>query len=390
VKSKTKKILIGGMLAVAMLFSLMFGVFFGKAKIAHATDPLPELTGVYVEGDILHWNAYEGTGADGYELVIDGDKEIMIEGIAVTSVNLAEKMAASHLPSGTYTWSICAGDIDDEDGDHIALDGYKTQKKTGTYVYEKDGSIIAVDVPRNPRWTDGKVEWTQPANTVGVSGYEYIVYETNSNKIVRKSATNSLITSFTIGYFLQADTDYYFKVRARTSTDGYCHSDWVTASVKFESVGAFANVKIDKDGIISFDAIEGAVNYRFGFVGESGVENVLTATTTSFDLATALSEKSWFDANKTYNISLVAFTTNSKQIPLTKAFTIENWKLGDEYTQPVEVKTPVAKKGLSAGAIVAIVVPSVIVVSVGTFALVWFVIKKKTWADFVALFKKKK
>ncbi len=46
------------------------------------------------------------------------------------------------------------------------------------------------------------------------------------------------------------------------------------------------------------------------------------------------------------------------------------------------------KDGLPAGAIVGIAVGSVAVVGVGGFALVWFVIKKKTWADLVAIFKK--
>ena len=50
---------------------------------------------------------------------------------------------------------------------------------------------------------------------------------------------------------------------------------------------------------------------------------------------------------------------------------------------------PEAKGGLSAGAVVAIVLSSLIVFGVGGFAVYWFVIKKKTWADFVKLFKRK-
>ncbi len=46
--------------------------------------------------------------------------------------------------------------------------------------------------------------------------------------------------------------------------------------------------------------------------------------------------------------------------------------------------------GLGVGAIVAICVGGAAVVGVGSFALVWFVIKKKTWADFIAIFKKAK
>lgn len=57
---------------------------------------------------------------------------------------------------------------------------------------------------------------------------------------------------------------------------------------------------------------------------------------------------------------------------------------------PVDPETPgQPSKGLPAGAIVGIVIGSVLVAGIGVFALVWFVIKKKTWADFVALFKKK-
>ena len=60
----------------------------------------------------------------------------------------------------------------------------------------------------------------------------------------------------------------------------------------------------------------------------------------------------------------------------------------DTPVDPVDPDTP-ENKGLSTGAIIAIVVPSAIVASVGIFALVWFVFMKKTWADFAKIFKKK-
>lgn len=46
--------------------------------------------------------------------------------------------------------------------------------------------------------------------------------------------------------------------------------------------------------------------------------------------------------------------------------------------------------GLSGGAVAGIVVGSTAAAALGGFALFWFVIKKKTWADFVAIFKKNK
>ena len=47
------------------------------------------------------------------------------------------------------------------------------------------------------------------------------------------------------------------------------------------------------------------------------------------------------------------------------------------------------KDGLGVGAIVGIVIGSVAVVGIGGFALLWFVIKEKSFADLIAVFKKK-
>lgn len=53
------------------------------------------------------------------------------------------------------------------------------------------------------------------------------------------------------------------------------------------------------------------------------------------------------------------------------------------------VPTPTPKVGLSVGAIVGISIGGAVVLSLGTFSLIWFVFKKKTFADLVAVFKKK-
>jgi hypothetical protein len=50
--------------------------------------------------------------------------------------------------------------------------------------------------------------------------------------------------------------------------------------------------------------------------------------------------------------------------------------------------TPDDNDGLGAGAIVGIVIGSVLVVGIGGFAIFWFVIKKKSFADLIAVFKK--
>ncbi|GEM_PF-5899288 len=58
--------------------------------------------------------------------------------------------------------------------------------------------------------------------------------------------------------------------------------------------------------------------------------------------------------------------------------------------KPAVSPTPApSNSGLGGGAIAGIVIASILAAGIAGFALVWFVIKKKTWADFIALFKKK-
>ena len=62
----------------------------------------------------------------------------------------------------------------------------------------------------------------------------------------------------------------------------------------------------------------------------------------------------------------------------------------DSYAAPDPVDPkPAEKGGLSVGAIIGIVIAAVVVCGCGGFAIYWFIIKKKTWADFIALFKRK-
>ncbi len=56
---------------------------------------------------------------------------------------------------------------------------------------------------------------------------------------------------------------------------------------------------------------------------------------------------------------------------------------------PTTPEQPKETKGLSGGAIAGIVIGSVAVAGLGGFTLVWFVIKKKTFADLLAIFSKK-
>lgn len=107
------------------------------------------------------------------------------------------------------------------------------------------------------------------------------------------------------------------------------------------------------------------------------------------------------------NHALVSFATAGFTAP--SGYQFFKWQVGssqhnpgDEITvngnvtvtalyEPIPAETPVTptkNAALPVGAIIGIAVGSTIVVGLGAFALVWFVFKKKSWADLVAVFKK--
>ena len=67
---------------------------------------------------------------------------------------------------------------------------------------------------------------------------------------------------------------------------------------------------------------------------------------------------------------------------------------GETTLTAVYEDAPAAKKGLSGGQIAGIVIGSVLLAGIGGFAVLWFAVKKKSFADLIAaikaLFTKKK
>ena len=65
------------------------------------------------------------------------------------------------------------------------------------------------------------------------------------------------------------------------------------------------------------------------------------------------------------------------------------WKDAPVEPDTTTPETPAKKPGLNGGAIAGIVIGSTLVLAIGGFSVFWFVIKKKSFADLLAIFKKK-
>ena len=81
--------------------------------------------------------------------------------------------------------------------------------------------------------------------------------------------------------------------------------------------------------------------------------------------------------------------TSSETTPTTSESVPPTSESGNVPPSSEETPSKPASKGLPAGAVVGIVIGSTLVVGLGGFSIFWFVIKKKSFADLIAIFKKK-
>ena len=130
---------------------------------------------------------------------------------------------------------------------------------------------------------------------------------------------------------------------------------------------------------------------QYGITVVDGGANVLSAeagttiTITADEAQSGYVFDKWTSSDVTFaneNSTTTTFTMPAKAVTITATY-----KLAEVEPQPE--KPEENKGGLSAGAIIGIVLAALVVGSIGGFAIYWFVIKKKTWADFVKLFKRK-
>lgn len=120
--------------------------------------------------------------------------------------------------------------------------------------------------------------------------------------------------------------------------------------------------------IFSYDGLVVTAHYTNG-----GADKVVTGYVVSAPDMSTPGEKT------------ITVTYTENEVTKTATYKIN---VSEKVVPPEPPVTPTSN-GLSGGAVAGIVIGSVLVAGIGGFALVWFVIKKKTWADLIAVFKKK-
>ena len=410
-KTKKKNLIIGGALAVAMGLGLATGLTaINQAPAAWADPALPTLPNYEnnQEGGAIYWTHFDG--ADGYYWTFSNDNGftywdyIEDEGPGDYELHWLDEAKSLHLESGTYNWSVKAV-LWDDDSEVVAETLSETE--AGSYAYVSTQTPIAAPDASTFSWDGASgctIRWAKDNNATG--GYTVYYYEAEGDVLIKTASAGKNDVSRADGSVFQVNKEYYFRLRSRVANGEdleHTHSALSEKSANFSypAVAEITNVAISEDGVLTFDDVEiaGAYYNVYFYDGET-YKGAFSQSTPELDLVNYLSGKPWHDNSNSYKLVI---KLNKYGAPLAEEFVIDNWKVGDVYPvaapvdpepeadpEPeVEPEAEPAKEGLSAGAIAGIVIASVVAATIGGFAIYWFVLKKKKWADFIALFKRK-
>ena len=393
---KNKKSIFAWLVTFAMVLALAIGGMVGAVAYADPPetlpDPLPEIRDVAIsEEGLLTWD-YGGQEGDwfppegiqyGYYVEIYDSTNHFLTGEynqpTNHSYNVKDALKAEHVSTGTYTIKLEYFAYDEEEA--VDYDYAFTQQASIDYEYTNEQTPLPA--PTDLQITDATISWTAVAGAVS---YTYQVYEDGVAKPNLKGTVNT--TSKQLVYGFDIGHTYYFTVRANAGSTDLEHTHSApaqSAQFSFNRVSNFSNLTIALNDanhwILNFDGFTEEQAYIVGVTfSQNGTRISQGYHTLPYDIT--YYNGAYLSSSQDYTIEITVYDAN--YTPLNK-YVIEGYSYGDTYTQPVQP----ANNGLGAGAIIAIVLAVVIVGGCGGFALVWFVIKKKSWADFTALFSKK-
>ena len=404
---KNKKSIFAWLVTFAMVLALAIGGAVGAVAYADPEEPeldpqlnvtLDEATGVLTwdayayggMGDLWGYVVYFGTNSER----IDGNGNIsynIFNQNPGTSFDLKAEARNCHYASGTYYWGVAACEIDDE---RVEFVEYLTEVKTGTYNYVSTQTPFAA--PTNLRVEGATIAWDA---VEGATTYSYRIYKdgeaTNVAGTINATSRQVLAGIFETGH------QYYFTVYAyaRMNNDlDYTYGEIATsATFSFAQTFAINNLKIDvahpdfdvSHQILTFDDEDGELGLVMVEFYQNGQFVTSTYHVLPFDISYYFGNTltNWANNhdNDYFDVKITAYDPD--YVPVAN-YSITGWQLGRPYYQPDEPEQP-ANNGLGAGAIIAIVLAVLVVGGCGAFAVVWFAVKKKTWADLTALCKKK-
>ena len=224
--------------------------------------------------------------------------------------------------------------------------------------------------------TSASTTFIMPAGDITVKANYRNVEEAPSFEIKVEGGTGA-------GTYKEGDS---VTVTAAEPEEGKIFKGWQDADGNIVSTDVSYTFTVSKN--ISLTAVYGDIEYTVTINGGTGggvYKEGDSITVTAAEPEEGKVFKGWQDADGNIVSTDMSYTfTVSGEVSLTAVYEDkpDGGETGGNITPAPE------KKGLGGGAIAGIVIASVAVVGMGGFAIFWFVIKKKSFADLIAAIKK--
>lgn len=334
--------------------------------------------GVFIQGTSITITANEPTiGKKFSGWTIEG-----ISGLDTTKTSLTFNMPANAVTATAnyedieYTVTVNGGTVDKAKakyGETVTITATVPTGKRFVEWTSESGSIFADK-------TNATTTFTMPAEDVTVEA-------TFADETYRITVTDGTATPETATY--QAE----ITVTANTAPEGKVFDKWTceTAGVTIEFASAtsstttFVMPAIDVEIKANFRNVDGKPSFEVKVNGGTGAGTYKegdSVTITADEPAEGKEFKGWKDESGKIVSTEKSYTFKvSEEKTLTAVY-------DDKSSGGGEITPPAKKDGLSGGQIAGIVIGSVLLAGIGGFAIFWFAVKKKTFADLGVALKK--
>ena len=308
-----------------------------------------------------------------------------IEGIS--GLDTTQTSLTFNMPAGNVTATANYEDIEYT----VTVNGGTANKENAKY---GETVTITATVPTGKRF----VEWTSESGSIfadktnatttfTMSAEDVTVEATFADETYRITVTNGT-TTLDMAKYQETVT-----VTANTAPEGKVFDKWTceTAGVTIEFASAtsstttFVMPAIDVEIKANFRNVDGKPSFEVKVNGGTGAGTYKegdSVTITADEPAEGKVFKGWKDESGNIVSTNKSYTfTVSGEKTLTAVYE-------DKSSGGGEVTPPAKKDGLSGGQIAGIVIGSVLLAGIGGFAIFWFAVKKKTFADLGVALKK--
>lgn len=248
-----------------LILTMILGLYIGGNPVA----ALGKVQNIKVDENYqMSWDAYSGATQYTIRIYLENQtvsKRAVIE--RTNSCNIGKYLKSYNINNQTLKLQV--------DAETTSASGDATLIASGSITYVYDGADPALEVPQNLRIEGNYLKWdaVAPANDKPVY---YRAHATCWKKTTDGQAdfySNSVETrdnKISLDYFLfDGEWDYSLSVQARAAGCMTAESKTLSAKLKANFPTTISNVKV-KDGVISWDSIEGADYYYLNISREAG------------------------------------------------------------------------------------------------------------------------